>query len=407
MINTVRISLRSLARNKRRTFFSALALGIGVALVIFIAAVLRGEMNTSRESLVRLESGHLQIQMIGYESSKSSLKFETLLAQPGALAEKVNRLPYVRAATPRLVASGVISTFRDSAGVRIIGIDPASLVNEPVVGQLSSGSAITAEDRDGLMMGKALADQLRLAAGDRVSVMVNTSSGESSVQDFTIRGLFNTGYPSYDRTAVFLPLSKAQTITGVGDRASLIFILLKDGGQMNQAAAAMHSGQYKVLTFNQLNILYAEMERMSNGYLAVIYIIVLGITSAVIVNTLLMSVFERTREIGVLAAIGMQSRRIMALFLTEAFFLACLGVIIGVLLGALMGLYSERVGFFIGEYAVSGFLLSDRLYGQLALQDVINLSLLAFFITLVGAIYPAWVASRMEPVEAMRGGKLE
>lgn len=407
MITTFRMAVRGLLRNKRRTFFSMLALAIGVALVLFVAAMLRGEMDTSRDSMVRLESGHLQIQMAGYERAKASLSFADLIAEPQSLSSRIAAEPYVAVATPRLVASGIVNTVRDAVGVRIVGIDPASPASEPFLANLQAGNAISAEDRDGLMMGASLAKNLGLEAGDLVELLVNTEEGAVSEQVFTIRGLFNTGFPSFDRGTVFLPLAKAQTLTGVGERASLIYIILKDGNQIDQAAAVMQSRQYKVLTFGDLNPLFEETERMSSGYMVLIYLIVLGVTATVIINTLFMSVFERTREIGILSAIGMKGRRIMTLFLSEAFIIACGGVALGLLFGVLLSWYGATVGYYLGEYDISGFLLSERLYAHLTVEDATKLVLLAFAITLVGAIYPAATAAGMNPVDAMRGGKLE
>jgi ABC-type antimicrobial peptide transport system permease subunit len=121
-----------------------------------------------------------------------------------------------------------------------------------------------------------------------------------------------------------------------------------------------------------------------------------------------MSVFERTREIGILAAVGMKSSSIMLMFLIESFFLAVGGVIMGLVLGGLLVVYSTNVGFYFGNLGAgyTGFLLGETIYGYFRIRDAVGLSIVAFIITLLAALYPALLAARLEPVDALHGGKL-
>jgi ABC-type lipoprotein release transport system permease subunit len=134
-------------------------------------------------------------------------------------------------------------------------------------------------------------------------------------------------------------------------------------------------------------------------------LIVLGITATVVTNTLVMAVFERTREIGILAAIGMRGRRILGLFLTESSLLAFGGILLGLILGEAFVAYMAHVGFYIGNMGLTGILIGNRIYPVPTLQDAISLSLVAFIVALLAGLYPAVVASRMEPVAALRAEK--
>ena len=152
-----------------------------------------------------------------------------------------------------------------------------------------------------------------------------------------------------------------------------------------------------------MNEILVLLEDFSNAYLFILNLIVMGVTATVIVNTLVMAVFERTREIGILTAIGMKGRQIIALFLAEAGMLAAGGLAFGLLLGWGLAAYFGKVGIYFGDLGLSGFYLGDRIYTFLTPQDTINLTIMALIITLLASLYPARLASRMEPVEALHG----
>src|SRR5689334_2619014 len=124
MLQTFKMAFRDLGRNRRRSFFSALAVAIGLALLMMLASVIQGEMGSALDSAIRLQSGHIQVRAASYDESKSSLKWEDLVENPDKIASQIAALPQVKAATPRLFASGFLSTGDESTGVRIYGIDP-------------------------------------------------------------------------------------------------------------------------------------------------------------------------------------------------------------------------------------------------------------------------------------------
>jgi ABC-type lipoprotein release transport system permease subunit len=403
MMNYFKMAYRNLGRNRRRSVLSALALSIGLALILFIAAFYEGEMRSSMESTLRLDSGHIQIRSADYDPDKLSVAWEYLIENPEQVAAQVETLDQVQVATPRLVASGIVSVRDESSGVQIMGVDPASSANEPYREGMVSGDFPTTDDREGILIGLPLAENLGLKVGDQLNLLVNTSNGTVDEQLFTVRGIFTTGVTVYDKGTVFLPLAKAQAFSGAENRASFIFILLKDREQTDAVAAALQSPNYQVETWYELNEILVLLEDFSNAYLFILNLIVMGVTATVIVNTLVMAVFERTREIGILTAIGMKGRQIISMFLTEATMLALGGLAFGLLLGWGFSAYFGKVGIYFGDLGISGMLLEDRIYTYLTLQDTINLTIMAFIITLLASLYPARLASRMEPVEALHG----
>ncbi len=403
MFQAFKLAYRNVGRNKTRSLLSALAVGIGMALLLLMASVLEGEMKGVLQNTIRLQSGHLQIRPLSYEEAKISLKWEDLIENPDQVAAQVKTLPQVTVATPRLVASSILTVRDESKGVQILGIDPESAANQPFREGMLSGEFIKAEDREGILVGNILADKLGLKVNDKVNLLVTTSNGDVNEQLFTIRGIFTTRTPGYDESTIFMPLAKAQAITATENHASTIFVTLQDLNQADAVAQALQGNNYKILTWREQNAFITQFEDYANAFFIVLYLIVLGITATVVTNTLVMAVFERTREIGILSAIGMKGRDIMAQFLAEAALLATGGVIGGLIIGGALVAYFTVYGIYIGDYGLTGVLFEDHIYAHLTLQNTVSLAVLTYIITLIASLYPARLAARLEPVEALHG----
>jgi ABC-type lipoprotein release transport system permease subunit len=403
MIQAFKLAYRNIGRNKTRSLLSALAVGIGMALLLLMVSVLEGEMSGALQNTIRLQSGHLQIRPASYDENKISLKWEDLIADPDHVAEQIKSLPQVTVATPRLNASAILTVSDESKGVQILGIEPDSAANQPFRDGMLSGEFIKADDREGILVGNTLAEKLNLKVNDKVNLLVTTSNGDVSEQPFTVRGIFTTRTPGYDESTIFMPLAKAQAITATENHASTIFVLLRNSEDAEAVAQAVQSDNYKILTWREQNQFIVQFEDYANAFFIILYLIVLGITATVVTNTLVMAVFERTREIGILAAIGMKGRGIMAQFLAEAALLATGGVLGGLIIGGAAVAYFTIYGIYIGDYGITGVLFEDRIYAHLTLANTINLAIVTYIITLLASLYPASLAARLEPVEALHG----
>jgi ABC-type lipoprotein release transport system permease subunit len=233
------IAYRDLGRNRRRSFFSLLAVGLGLALLIVLNGFIAGLVEDALQNSIRLETGHVQLRAESYEAEKVSLRWRDLLDEPEALAARAEAMSEVQAAAPVLWASSILSTREESVGLRLFGIDTASSLYDPIREAMETGEFLAADDRGGILIGQRLAGSLGLGAGDKVSLAVVDGDGEGIEGIFTIRGLFSTDVFSYDDGAVFMPLSKAQAFTRTDDHASAVVVLLERQDEAEQVAAAL------------------------------------------------------------------------------------------------------------------------------------------------------------------------
>ena len=401
----LKMSLRNLARNKRRSIFSALAVSIGTALLLFMSATLRGEMRGSLDLTINLYTGHLQIHTENYKDSNMSLKRADTIENPLEISRQIETITQVKAATPRLNASAVLAFKNETIGLQVIGIDPSSEANAIYREGLIDGEFLTADDRDGVLVGYPLAENLGLKVGDSIDLILNTSDGETDEQPFIIRGIYTTDTPGYDKATIFMPLEKAQTITRTENHASMIYILLNNMDDTDAVKAAIQAPGYVIEDWREMNKLIIIVEQLSNAMMFFFNLMVLGVTSTVIMNTLLMAVYERTREMGILGALGMKAKQIKALFLTEATLLAIGGVLVGLAIGIPLVLYYSHVGFVVGDIGISansGMMFGNSIYPDpTTFSDVISVSLAGLLITIASGYYPASQAAKMEPVDAL------
>lgn len=405
MRQLLKIAYRDLVRNRRRSLLTLVAIAVGVSLLVFMSGFIQGAITDSIENNIRLQTGHLKIRAESYDEDKVSLAWEDLLDSPEEIAAQVRGLDGVEAASPVLWASGIVSTREESVGVRVFGIDPLSDVHARIRDGLAAGEYLQPDDRSGVLLGQRLAESLGVAVGDQISLLVNTADEAPDEATFTIRGLYATGVPVYDDTTIFLPLSKAQAFTHTEGRASMILALLKDRELADGLAAALRAPGYTVLTWREMNQVILQAIQAGMGMLYIMYLVVLMVVAVVIANTLLMSVFERIREMGILSALGMKAREILLMFVVEAGILGAVGVVLGVVLGSLGVFYLSRVGLRIGDMATMTTVsaaYSDTMYARFAPAETIAVAIAAMVIILLASLYPARVAARLQPVDALR-----
>lgn len=398
------IAFRNLVRNGRRTFLTALAVALGLVVVMAMSSMIAGMLETMVADGIRMTTGHLQVREESYDEDRASLLAEDLLEDTATWATQAEALPEVQSAAPVLWSGGLLSTPQESIGVQIVGIDTEDAFHDPIREGIVAGDFLSNDDRGQILIGRGLADEMGLGVGRRVSLAASNADGEAQEGIFTVAGLVDTGFPSIDQNRVILPLAQAQSFSGVGDRFSSLIVMLRDQDETAVAAARFAVPQAQVLTWEDLNRLILESMRSGLMFYYILYGIVFVAVAVLIANTLLMSVFARAQEIGILSALGMNRRQITLLFLIEGVLLALLGIFVGLVLGLGVVAYMTYVGFTIPADTatlVEGLAFGTTLKGGFAPLQIAALSFLLFVIVSFVSLYPASLAAKMEPVEAL------
>lgn len=397
------IAYRDLTRNRRRTFFTLLAVALGLALLITLNGYIAGVLEDSLQNSIRLQTGHVQVRAASFPNDKRSLQWKDLVERPETIVAQAQAMPEVLAAAPVLWADAILNTSDESMGIQINGIDVSSQLYDPIRSAVVAGAFLEADDRSGVLVGRRLAESLGLGVGDAIRLTTINANGEPEEAPFVIRGLFTSGVLVYDEATIFMPLAKAQSFTLTGSRASTVMVQLHRQDDADAVAAALAQPGLQVLTWRDLNAVFLDTIGAAMSFYIIFDAIVMLIVAVIISNTLLMAVFERIREIGILASLGMKRGQIMRMMLFEASIIALAGIAVGIVLGLLGVYFLTQNGFVMGEMAAAAgnMPISNVVYARFVPDTFAWLALWTFIVALVASLYPAWFAARLEPVRAL------
>jgi ABC-type lipoprotein release transport system permease subunit len=291
--------------------------------------------------------------------------------------------------------------------VSITGIEPdaeapVSLIAEHIV----SGRNLAAGDEDVILIGQALADRLDVGVGDRITLVGRATHEQMRRRTMTIAGIYDLGLEEVERGMVYVSLLEAQTLFDLRDQATEVIVALERVGTEAPVVDALRAALpgYEVHSWEEMSPDIKTSIEANEVFMDIFALVIVLIAGLGILNLLLMAVFERTREIGLLAAMGLKRREIMALFVLEGMVIGVLGALAGALIGAaitgIVGTYGLDYSGASGATEAMA-LMGERAYPRLTLDVLLGRAITVSVIAALASLYPAWQASRREPAEAL------
>ncbi|TVZ38851.1 ABC-type lipoprotein release transport system permease subunit [Alteromonadaceae bacterium 2753L.S.0a.02] len=402
---TLRLAWRYLWRNYRRSLIMLAAITVGVWAMIFMTAFMRGMVDEMIVSGIRNLPGHAQIFHHSYPDDPNIVN--TINEPQGELLKALGEPPVVQWAM-RLEVPGVISSEREVRGVQLLGVDPApeSALSFDV-DSITAGRWLEGADDKGLVIGAKLAEKLETRLGKRVVIMsqdVNNGIGERGIR---VVGIYKAKLTTQEETVVYAGLHTVQEMLQAKGRVSQIALMGTDYRNPKPLLDVFdpivsNFPDTTVRDWTEIDSYLGTMMSVMDGFTLIWMLVIFIALSFGLVNTLVMAVFERVREIGLMQALGMTPKLIIAQVIVEAFLLLCIGLLLGNI-SASLSVYALRDGIDFSKVAegMEMFGAGAVVYPALRSDDMLMASGIVIFLGLAASILPAWRASRYNPIIAL------
>ena len=401
----LRMAWRNVWRNKRRTLIALAAVALGLVFLAFVDGSIAGFQQAIFGNAVRLQGGNVQVHAPGYGEKAKRLPLLPLV-DANAVVRAARAQSQVVASSRRINTAGFVSSREATMPVMISGIEPE--LEAPVgllADNISQGRYLTAGDEDLILVGQAMAARLKVGVGDRITLLGRATHQQMRRRTMTVVGIYDLGLPEAEKKMAYISLAEAQTLFDLRDQATEVVVALQSVGQEKAVVAALQEAlpAYEVAAWQELNPEMNQSLQVDKQIMSIFGLVVLLIAGVGILNLMLMAVFERTREIGLLAAMGLKRHEILGLFLLEGVLIGLLGALIGGVLGGLIVSAVGQVGIrlSVAEMGEMLALLGDRLYPALQIELLLGRALTIAVIAALASLYPAWQASKREPAEAL------
>ena len=398
-----RLAWRYLWRNHRRTLIMTGAIAIGAWAMIFMTALSRGMVDQMIHDGISILPGHVQLHNPEYIDDPSILNRVAL--DDGQLAERFDDAGFIAWAS-RVKVPAIVTSERESRGVTLLGIDPAAEENLSFVnyGEVE-GRFLDGPDDSGIVLGAKLANTLETEVGKRVVLMSQDPDNDIADRGFRVVGLFRASMPAYEDGFVFVGKHTAQKMLRIGAATTEVVFLGDDYRNVEpvfEKVVAAVDDSVLVRRWYEVDTYLGTMLRVMDGFVLIWVVVIFLALSFGLVNTLVMAVFERDREIGLMMALGMKPGAILGQIIIESMLLLAVGLAIGDLL-AWLSIQPIKDGLDISAVAKGMEMMgaSSVLYPKLYLQDVVLANVVVMTLGFFASLSPAWRASRYEPVEAI------
>ena len=402
----LRLAWRNIWRHRRRTIIIVVALGLSLAMLMMYDGLMDGFNQAIYGNAIRVLGGNIQIHAAGYREKVDTNPLLPL-SNDSAVVKAALADPRVVAASRRIITGGLATNHEGAFPMTIIGIEPE--VEAPVsliAAHVADGRYLTANDGDSVLIGKGLANVMQLKVGDRITLVGSDIHKQNRQRSMTVVGIYDIGLPTNERNTLYISLGEAQDLYGLTGQSTVVDVTLKKLGQENAVVASLTPALpgYEVESWEKNFPELTDAINQKGAVMNVFSVIINVIAGIGILNLLLMAIYERTREIGLLGAMGLKPREIALLFILEGTMIGLVGVAAGVVLGlALNGSFSV-VGMDYSQFSsVTEYmaLISGKVYPTLGLGNLFSRALTIVVIATLAAWIPAAEAARREPAEAL------
>jgi len=401
----IRLAWRNVWRNRRRSLINVAAMSFGLAAIMFGQSMMRSLQYQLIEKATGSFTGHVRIQRRDVDEPKFPDKF---MIDPEPAAKVLADDPRVQVWGRRINLTGLVSAPKMSLGALICAVEPEKERRITDMWSYIKEGAYLKDGEKGVVMGRKIARRLDVRLGEKVVLMAQAADGSMGAEVFRVVGIHETGSESFDGQIVWIPLKAMQDLLGRPGQANQLAAKLKDIDQAEAVRADVDArlgpGPIGALSWRQIDKEIIGIQAFQDGLLTIVLGVVFAIVALGILNTQLMSLFERVREFGVLMAIGARPRWVVRLLILESALLGLVGAAFGLLLGALLIAHFGRHGLNLP--------VGDAFKYFLPFPSVIYLRpswgmhafacATVFVVTLLATLPPAFRAGRLKPAEALR-----
>lgn len=399
-----KLAWRNIWRNKRRSIIVMSSVVVGVIASLVIDGFENGMITQMLKNQISLNVAHIQIHKNGFADDKS---IENFITNPPEVSGILDTASQIIDYSKRVIAFGLISSPDNSSGVYLYGVEPEKEGRISVIKKSIIKGRYLSNGKRELVLGKLLADKLSVDVGDKVVLMSNTPDGSIGSDAFRIVGIFSSPSSEFDKTNLFIGLKDAQNMLEIGDAVHEFAIILSDYhlvDNVKKVIVPVLGDRFEVLTYkDNLPLVVITMDMYKEMIYFVNMIIGLALIFGII-NSMLMSVYERIQEIGVLMSIGMKNSKIVSMILMEALIIGVMGTLVGLALGYGINAAFLQNGIDLSVFSESlhSFGVGAVIYPEVSIENLISLIVMLPLFAVIGAFYPAYKAIKLEPVYAIR-----
>ncbi len=404
-----KIAFRNIKRNKRRSILSGSAIAVATMMIVLMFSLINGMLTDIEWNVTSYVSGHVRVRNIEYD--KNEMFYPLHLNIPGAeqLIREIDAIPEVSIVAPRITFPGMVYRGEDSYKMQGVGVDFTTELEFQKLAEHVVKGRIPEPGKNEVLMGFGLAKNMDLTIGDKFTVLTTTVYRGSNGMTFTVVGLVNFVISGMNTTTFYAPIDRVQRLIKANDAVTELLIKIPDGENTKTAAAAVQAvldkdgnSQLAAKPFQELSFTYSWIE-MAQGIYDIMALVFFILASSVIINTTMMVIFERMKEIGTIGAMGMTGGEIQKLFFLEAFYIGLIGALAGVILGIGLTIPLSITGIDLSA-SMEGidFDISNIIYPRLSLRSTLFVYIYSVAVSSLATILPTRKAAHIEPVEALR-----